>query len=134
NEFLTKVKEQYTYENINGLYVKQATPILQKWKDKLPEKLKELQELAALESQNAEAAKKRQQEIQKKAEEDKKTREAAAQKELEEKKKETQQKANVEIQDAAFEAQVGQQSMEDLKNVRKTKVATINCDPVNIVK
>src|SRR5690606_6920756 len=39
-----------------------------------------------------------------------------------------------EIQDAAFEAQVGQQSMEDLKNVRKTKVATINCDPVNIVK
>lgn len=133
-EFLSKVKEQFTYDSINTLYVDKAQPIIDDWKAKLAEKKEQLQEVAALEVEDSAQAAELKKEQEAAAEKEKKDRQAKIDKEIADKKVENNLEASIEIQNAAFDAQIGQQSMGEMKNIRKTRIATITAPDAHIVK
>lgn len=126
--------DAWKFENVNSAYQKTANDVLQKWKDKLPQKKKELEKIA----QGGEAAEKLKQQAVDRAkseEAQRKAQEEARSKEIETKKNEESQQSALT---AEFDSQIKTQQVAeqlDQDGTRKTKVYRI--DPsveINFVK
>jgi hypothetical protein len=109
---IDKARAHFTYEMINEKYKTEAALIKSKWRDSIPAKLRELEEIKKGNKTIAEQAEKR-----KAAENEKrKQQQAAARLALETK---VNEEAQSELLSTEFQAQVQQQSIEDQKNIRK---------------
>lgn len=133
DDFVDQVKDLYTYEVINEVYVGQAQPKIDEWKAKLPERKQELETLRDLEASNKKEADK----LKKAQEKADKKKLEAIQKSSEENKQikavEVKSAQNNEALAAKFETLNVTQTQEDIK-AKVKRVAIIDCDPTKIVE
>lgn len=127
------VKDVYTYEVINKIYVDQAQPKIDEYKKKLPAKKKELEDLAKLAETDKKAADKLVKENAEKAA----TASALITSNATAKKEEISATAAKEQAgnnlNAQFEELKVTQNLEEIGGSKKRK-AIINCDPKDIVE
>lgn len=132
--FLSKVKAQYTYEAINKIYVDQADPIVQEYKDKLPALRETLTKEDALAKENQVEADR----LHKERIEAQQKEAAAKNAELDSAVKDNQATVQRDMENeqlnAEFESQVASQNVGELSGVRKTKGAKITGPPAKIVE
>jgi hypothetical protein len=132
--FLAVVKEQYTYEFFNAEYVRQAQPIINSWKAKLPERKKELEKISKLQETNALAAKAESDRIARRQEEEQIKLQEAADKKLQEEKDELERKQAEERLNNQFEATVQAQVISEAVPGITVRRAKITCEPKKIVQ
>lgn len=132
DEFVDKVKEVYTYEVINNIYVGLAQPKVDEWKAKLPGKKKELEDLAELAKTNAKEAEKLRKKQEKEAQKVTDKIVATAQENKDSKAAEVKTSQRNETLGAQFETLKVTQNQEDI-GAKIKRVPIVNCDPKDIV-
>lgn len=126
-----KAYKNWQYENINTEYAKKANEILDKWREKIPAKKKELETIAAG-GEKAEKVKEQSENNARAETERRKAQEATAQADIQRKAQEEEQKNALT---AEFDAQVAQQGVATPEGVRRTRVYRIAPDvEVNMMR
>jgi len=117
NALVARAKAHYTYETINEKYVGEAKPIIQKWVEKIPSRVKELELIAKGGDQG--------ERVKKIAEEREANERQEAAKAVEDKLTASVQKINEEAQgeqmSAEFKAQAQEQKVEQPTGTREQK-------------
>jgi hypothetical protein len=129
-----EIKQTETYNKVNAEYMGSAEGTVKMWVDTLADKKQDLQRLVELQQTNPIQAAN----LARQLKEGEEGLNQQFQEKLQEKQGEAVQRIETDYQDERlsneFEKQVGSQSIEDQKNLRKTRIAIINAPQADIVK
>lgn len=132
--YLSGIKKQYTYDEINKIYISQADPIVVEFKNKLPQLKIDLQEAEELAKTNQAAADAKLKELQDARNKETEAANNQINEEIVTHQEETLREEQTQQLNNEFEQQVAFQGSGSLSGTRKTYFAKINCPPPKIVE
>ena len=131
---IEEAKAEEPYEKHNSLYIQYAQPVVDQWKQDLPERKAKLIEIKELEERDAMKAAIKKRQMAEEAEKKQKEEAERLQKQEEERKEEQEREKNEQLLKNEFESHVITQQAAPQKNIRKKRVAIIKCEDSRIVQ